>query len=129
MRRSFARQIAPAVRAELAAAAAAHEDQRPHDEFRHLENAHVLGQAATRWHVLVHWRMLQWGWRQRRWRECAGQLLRLAGAATKTALGLVPAGNTGGSNVSPFRAMPVAPELAATIRAAGGRVQETRSNR
>lgn len=51
-------------------------------------------------------------------REALGQVLRMAGAATKTALGWVPAGNTGGANVSPFKRMPVAPELARTIRAA-----------
>ena len=62
--------------------------------------------------------MLLWGARQRRPRECVGQLLRLAGAATKTALGLVPHGNTGGANVSPFRRMHVPPDLAALIEKA-----------
>ena len=53
--------------------------------------------------------------RSRRSREVAGQLFRLVGAATKTPLGLVPEGNTGGSNVSPFRRLPIAAELQAII--------------
>ena len=43
--------------------------------------------------------------------EVFGQLFRIAGAATKTAFGLVPTGNTGGTNVSPFKVMPIKPEL------------------
>jgi hypothetical protein len=44
-----------------------------------------------------------------------GQVYRLAGAATKTFIGLVPSGNTGGTNVSPFKPMPIDPELAKII--------------
>ena len=36
----------------------------------------------------------------------------------ETGFGLVPAGNTGGSNVSPFRPLPVADDLAAILAAA-----------
>ena len=45
-------------------------------------------------------------------REIAGQCLRIVGAATKTAIGLIPAGNTGGSNVGPFTRVPVPEDLA-----------------
>jgi hypothetical protein len=107
---SFAVNIRPHVDAELRAAAL-----DPANEFAHLERAHVLGQASTREHVRVHWRMLRWAWRHRDARECAGQLLRIVGAATKTFIGLVPAGNTGGANVSAVRPMPLDPELAAII--------------
>lgn len=112
---SFARRIRPHVDAELAAATQASRHGRAGDAFAHLERAHVLGQASTVQHVRAHWHMFAWGWRQRSLRECAGQVLRLVGAATKTMFGLVPAGNTGGSNVSPFRPLPMAPELAAII--------------
>jgi hypothetical protein len=78
----------------------------------------VLGQASTREHVRVHWRMLVWAWRKRDGRELFGQVYRLAGAATKTFIGMVPMGNTGGANVSPVRPMPVDPELAAIIERA-----------
>jgi len=47
-----------------------------------------------------------------------GKSFASPGAATKTAIGLVPYGNTGGSNVSPFKRMPVPPELEALIQRA-----------
>jgi hypothetical protein len=111
----FAENIRPFVDAELRAAQldTAH-------EFAHLERAHVLGQASTREHVRVHWHMLRWSWRHRDAREFAGQALRIVGAATKTFIGLVPAGNTGGANVSAVRPMPLDPELAAIIARARG---------
>lgn len=111
----FAANIRPYVDAELAAARrdAVH-------EFTHLERAHVLGQASTREHVRVHWRMLGWAWRHRDAREFAGQALRIVGAATKTFIGFVPSGNTGGANVSAIRPMPLDPELAAIIEKARG---------
>ena len=78
----------------------------------------MLGQESTREHVRVHWRMLRWGLAQRDAREVFGQVLRIIGAATKTFIGMVPMGNTGGANVSPVQPMPVHPELAAIIRKA-----------
>ena len=111
----FAENIRPFVDAELRAAALDSQN-----EFAHLERAHVLGQASTREHVRVHWRMLRWAWRHRDLREFSGQLLRIVGASTKTFIGLVPAGNTGGANVSAVRTMPIDPELAAIIEMARG---------
>jgi hypothetical protein len=112
---SFARNIYPHVEAALKAAGA-----DPQNGFAHLERAHVLGQASTGIHVRVHWHMLRWAWRHRDLREFAGQLLRITGAAALTFIGLVPAGNTGGANVSAVRPMPVDPELAAIIEKARG---------
>ena len=113
----FAENIRPYVDSELRAA-----ELDETNAFAHLERAHVLGQASTREHVRVHWRMLRWAWRHRDAREFAGQALRIVGAATKTFIGLVPAGNTGGANVSAVRPMPLDPELAAIIeKARGGR--------
>lgn len=114
----FSRRIRPHVDAELAAAANEETSGRADDAFRHLERAHVLGQASTAQHVRVHWEMFRWGWRQRHLRECTGQLLRIVGAATKTAIGLVPHGNTGGANISPFKRLPVPPDLEQLIRSA-----------
>jgi hypothetical protein len=85
-----------------------------------LERAHVLAQSDTLQHVRVHAAMLLWGMRQRRGREVRGQLFRIAGAATKTILGLVPRGNTGGTNVSAFHRLPVAPERQRLIDTARG---------
>lgn len=83
--------------------------------FTHLENAHVLGQQSTYWHVVTHYHMARWAVIQCDIKEFAGQLLRIVGAATKTVIGLVPAGNTGGANVSPFKSMPLTAEHKALI--------------
>ena len=87
--------------------------------FRHLERAHILGQASTSQHTRVHWLMLKHGIKTGDMRETAGQLLRIVGAATKTPLGIYPKGNTGGANVSPVRPMPVPEDLAEILREAG----------
>jgi len=115
----FPNRIRPHVTAELDLAVAAKHRGDDLQSFRHMERAHVLGQASTREHVRVHWEMLKWAMRKRLGREVAGQALRIVGAATKTAIGLVPTGNTGGSNVSPFKRLPVPIDLAAKIAAAG----------
>jgi hypothetical protein len=59
--------------------------------------------------------MFVWGIRSKSFRETLGQVVRIVGAATKTAIGLVPSGNTGGSNVSPFKPLPVPEDLAAIL--------------
>jgi hypothetical protein len=87
----------------------------PHQAFAHLERAHILSQYSTRDHVRVHRAMLRWAAAQGDVREFAGQVLRILGAATKTAVGLIPAGNTGGANVSAFRPMPLPADLAQII--------------
>jgi Protein of unknown function (DUF3703) len=103
---SFDREMAAARGARIVSAS---------EEFRRLERAHVLGQAATALHVTAHVAMLRWAVRQGDYRELLGQIVRVAGAITKTALGWIPSGNTGGANVSPFRSMPIADDLAADI--------------
>lgn len=114
----FGRNIRPAVSAELDRAREAELRGDGPAAFSSLERAHVLGQASTREHVRVHLQMLRWGWRHRAPREVLGQVLRIIGAGTLTAFGWVPAGNTGGSNLSPFKPLPVPPELDSLIRAA-----------
>ncbi|MBK6722397.1 MAG: DUF3703 domain-containing protein [Acidobacteria bacterium] len=84
---------------------------RLEDAFRHLERAHVLGQASTFEHTRVHLRMLKLGWKMHSLREIYGQIIRVIGAATKTPLGIYPTGNTGGSNVWFFKPMPIAADL------------------
>lgn len=86
-------------------------EQRLGEAFRHLERAHVLGQASTYDHTRIHWRMLKLGLRMASPREIWGQVVRIIGAATKTPLGIYPRGNTGGSNVWFFKPMPIADDL------------------
>ena len=116
--KSYYDQIKPHWDREVAAAARAESNGDPHLAFRHLERAHILGQNSTRLHTQTHILMMRWGLRQPSSREVAGQLFRIVGAATKTAFGLVPAGNTGGANVSPFRTLPIPAELQILMRAA-----------
>jgi len=112
---AFARKIRPHVSSELDKAREAETNGSPQDAFAHLERAHVLGQASTREHVRVHVEMLLWGIRNRSPREILGQVVRIVGAATKTFIGLVPDGNTGGANISAFRKLPVPDDLRRAI--------------
>ena len=114
----FGRRIRPYVEREILAAHQAEARGQPDVAFSHLERAHILGQTSTVEHVRVHWHMFLWSIRQRNVRECLGQLLRIAGAAISTSVGLVPQGNTGGTNVNPFKSMPIPQELAALIEEA-----------
>lgn len=118
---NFATKIRPFVSAEVKKAFMAERQGNPQLAFSHLERAHVLGQYSTFEHVRVHWLMLLWGIRQRRIGEIFGQITRIIGAASKTAIGLVPSGNTGGANISPFKKIPISPELAAIISSARSR--------
>ena len=113
--RHFRERIRPFVDCELAFALEMRMQGNVEGEFYHLERAHVLGQASTLEHVRVHMLMLAWGFRNHRAREVAGQAVRILGAALFTSVGLVPSGNTGGSNVSPFKPMPIPEDLKAIL--------------
>jgi len=116
----LSKNIAKSVLSEIAMAKKMEVLGNPSDSFHHLENAHVLGQESTWWHVKVHFLMFSWAIRQGDARECAGQIFRIVGAVTKTAIGLVPAGNTGGTNISPFKKLPLQPKHQAAIIKAKG---------
>ena len=111
----FSKNIAPEVQSQIFLAKELETTGNLSESFHHLENAHVLGQESTWWHVKVHVLMFLWAIRQRDAKECIGQIVRIVGAATKTAIGLVPAGNTGGSNISPFKKLPISPVNQAAI--------------
>jgi hypothetical protein len=113
----FSQRIAPHVDREIAEARRLDDSGEAAASFAHLERAHVLGQASTFHHVRVHVQMLFWAMKHRVWKEARGQVLRIVGAAMKTVFGLVPTGNTGGANISPFKPLPIAPDLARTIEA------------
>lgn len=101
--------------AEMAAAGLCSADGRPSDAMRHLERAHVLGQHAVLPHTRAHWAMLRVALKRRALADCLGQIARIMLGAIGSALGVVPAGNTGGSNIGMFARLPVEPELAALI--------------
>ncbi|MEP1383369.1 MAG: DUF3703 domain-containing protein [Paraglaciecola sp.] len=118
MKTNFTKNIGPYVLDELRLAKQARENTHYSLEFTYLENAHVLGQGSTYWHTKVHILMLIWALRTADTKEFVGQLLRIVGAISKTCLGLVPIGNTGGANISPFKTLPVSEKLASKIKQA-----------
>lgn len=107
---NFAKKIRPYVQCELENYRLCIVKNNTDKAFFHLENAHILGQESTYWHLIIHVYMARWAIRQWDLKELSGQLLRIVGAATLTIFGLNPIGNTGGANVSPFRSMPLSPE-------------------
>jgi hypothetical protein len=112
---SFGIRIRTHVDAELAASQTVERAGDAAAAFRHLERAHILGQRSTVQHVRVHILMLLWAVRNHEAREVFGQYTRVIGAATKTWIGLIPAGNTGGANVSPIKSMAIPDDLAELI--------------
>ena len=83
--------------------------------FSALEDAHVIGQHSTYYHCLIHYKMMLLGLKNGDWQAVLGQVIRIIGAATKTAIGLVPKGNTGGTNISPFKRLPISVENQAIL--------------
>ncbi len=114
----FCRAIAAAVREELQLARLAEANGETERAFAHLENAHVLGQSATYWHVLVHIKMAGWAIRQGDRRELFAQIMRSAAALIVTPFGWLPEGNPGGGRVSAFATMPIPDRLQQKISAA-----------
>lgn len=83
----------------------------------HLERAHVIGQLQVWPHVLSHWLMLKVELRRGRPAAAFGQFVRILLGALGSAVGVVPTGNTGGTDISMFQRLPVAPELQSAIDA------------
>jgi hypothetical protein len=81
------------------------------EAFVHLERAHVLGQAHITLHVVSHWHMLRVAVQRREPKAALGQLVRIVLGAIGSAVGSVPTGNTGGTDISMFKRLPVDPEL------------------
>jgi hypothetical protein len=79
--------------------------------FAHLERAHVIGQEYVIPHITSHWLMFRVELRRRRLAAILGQLVRIVLGALGSAVGAVPIGNTGGTNISMFKRMPIETEL------------------
>jgi hypothetical protein len=79
--------------------------------FHRLERAHIIGQAFVIPHATSHWLMLRTEVRRRRLLAALGQTVRLVLGVLGSAVGVVPVGNTGGTDISMFKRMPVEPEL------------------
>lgn len=79
--------------------------------FGHLERAHVIGQRFVGAHTQAHWLMLGVELRRKRIGAAFGQVIRLILGVIGSAVGVVPTGNTGGTDISMFKRLPIAPEL------------------
>ncbi|QIZ75752.1 DUF3703 domain-containing protein [Ferrimonas lipolytica] len=78
--------------------------------FYHLERSHILGQSYVIPHTKSHWWMLKIGLKTKSGKEVLGQLMRILASILFSRL-WVPIGNTGGTNVSPLKAMPIPQDL------------------
>ena len=78
----------------------------PDAAYQAFEEAHVLGQRRTGWHVRAHVGFLRWGLRRGDAREVAGQLVRIVASALFTWLWM-PRGNTGGARIGILRRLPI----------------------
>ena len=96
---------------ELDEARAARANGDTPGEWRHLQRAHILSQPMVGPHLSTHAAMLGAAVRKRMVREVAGQILRLLLAGPASLTGRYPAGNTGGTDVSAFRPMPIPDDL------------------
>ncbi|MEE9407080.1 MAG: DUF3703 domain-containing protein [Polaribacter sp.] len=78
--------------------------------FYHFENAHILGQNHLIRHTISHYWMLVYGIKSKNRKEIIGQIVRIIASLLFTLL-WVPKGNTGGSDVSSIKLMPIRKEL------------------
>lgn len=103
-------ELGQAYNREMRAATEAYAKDDLDKAFFHLERAHILGQSFTLPHTKAHWWMLKVGWKRRDFIEISGQIIRAMGALSFSRI-WVPVGNTGGTNVSPFRSMQIPEEF------------------
>ena len=87
--------------------------------WRHLETAHVIGQAYPLQHTYVHWKMLQFGIKIKSPKEVVGQVPRLLIGGVKSFVGKIPAGNTGGANIPPLRTLAIEQDIIEIFEKAG----------
>ncbi len=78
--------------------------------FYHFENAHILGQKHLIRHTISHYWMFVFGLQTKNSKEIFGQILRIIASLLFT-LVWVPKGNTGGTNISPIKKIPIREEL------------------
>lgn len=104
-------ELKQAFDAEMAEAARRYHNKEFNQAFKHLEIAHVLGQRYVIPHTVSHWWMLKIGFRRGSVTEVTGQAVRIVLGILGSAVGIVPTGNTGGTNISMFKRLPIASDL------------------
>jgi hypothetical protein len=104
---------------ELRAYYAALQENKLQQAWRHLEKAHVIGQAYPFQHSYVHWKMLQFGIKIKSLKEVTGQIPRLLIGGVKSFVGKIPVGNTGGANIPPLKSLTIDREIVEIFQKAG----------
>lgn len=104
-------RLQPHFEQELKAYRAALKKNQFRIAWKHLERAHIIGQAYPWEHSYVHWKMLLFGIRIKSAKEVIGQIPRLLVGGVKSFVGKIPVGNTGGANVPPLRPMEVPQDI------------------
>ena len=112
-------RLQPYFEQELRAYRAALEKNQFSIAWRHLERAHIIGQAYPWEHSYVHWKMLLFGIKIKNTKEVVGQSPRLVFGGIKSFVGTIPVGNTGGANVPPLRPLPISEEIQNIFKLAG----------
>jgi hypothetical protein len=102
--------------AEMTVAVALYQAEKFAEAFPHLETAHVLGQKYVGPHVATHYWMLKVGMKRRSLPEVVGQAIRIVLGAVGSAVGIVPVGNTGGTNIGMFKRLPIDPSIRDLMR-------------
>lgn len=96
---------------ELEAYQSAFEVKELQRAWRHLERAHILGQAWPLEHTVAHLYMLRFAVKIKNTKEILGQIPRLLIGGIKSFVGEIPVGNTGGANVPPLKPMEIPEDL------------------
>jgi hypothetical protein len=109
-------ELMAAFEAEMAAAKRQIQAGRLDRAMRHLERAHVLGQNHVMPHVRSHWAMFRIAVKRHSPADGLGQAVRIILGALGSAVGVVPTGNTGGTDISMFARLPIDDEIAVLIR-------------
>lgn len=86
--------------------------------WKHLERAHVIGQAYPIEHTYAHWKMLKFGIKIKNIKEIFGQIPRLLVGGIKSFVGKIPVGNTGGANIPPLKPLPISDDILAMFKQA-----------
>jgi hypothetical protein len=78
--------------------------------FYHFENAHILGQKNVLRHIISHYWLFYFGIKSRDIKEIIGQFIRIITSLLFTLI-WIPIGNTGGTNISAIKSIPIRKEL------------------
>nr|WP_321230780.1 DUF3703 domain-containing protein [uncultured Psychroserpens sp.] len=116
---SLPKGLKPYYNTELEKYQIEYSNQNLKSAWRHLERAHIIGQKYPYAHTLVHWKMLQFGFKIKSGKEILGQIPRLIFGGVKSFVGKIPVGNPGGANVAPLKPFPIEKELQDIFTKAG----------